>query len=364
MNPAIIRPHPCPHELNVLTAAACPELSAQQDFYRPLRRQVLHFDTERQLYLVAAPALLRQALDHPDLGVRPPGQPLPSALVGRRFGLMYGQWLRMREDPARAGERRALEQALASLGLEVVQDRVRQQARQALAQGWDAWQWCSLPSGLAALLGLPMDSALAQCQLRQQLQSLALALRSDARTLELDAADAACEAMTQGLGSHGPAPLWRALQKQPLNAAAQALGLLWQSHEAGAALLGQALLADTGSDTDLLRQVQCPGAIQHTRRWALRACELGGTALDRGAALLLILASETPADGAGLAFGHGRHQCPGQELALTMARGALREAAIARAEGRAPALAPHAPGHHALAHARVPHLGCPTERQA
>ena len=363
MNPATICPLSHPPGLNVLTAAACNELSALHDFYRPLRRQALHFDAERQLYLVAAPALLRQALEHPDLGVRPPDQPLPSTLDGRHFGLVYSQWLRMREDPARAGERRALEQALASLSLECVQDQVRLQARQGLAQGWDAWQWSSLPASLAALLGLPMGSALAQGQLRQQLQSLALALRPDAGKRELDAADAACEALCQGLGSQGPAPLWRALQVQPLNAAAQALGLLWQSHEAGAALLGQALLAGPGSDTELLRHAQCPGAIQHTRRWTLRACELGGTALARGAALLLILASETPEQGAGLAFGHGRHQCPGQELALTLARGALREAAIARTEGWAPPLAPTASGHHALAHARVPRLGCPTELQ-
>jgi len=364
MNQPMNCPFSPPPRLNALTAAACDELSALQDFYRPLRRQALHFDAERKLYLVAAPALLRQALSHPDLGVRPPDQPLPSALIGRRFGLIYGQWLRMREDVARAGERQALEHALASLCSKDVENQASQQTRQALTLGWDAWQWSSLPASLAALLGLPMESALAQSQLRQQLQALALALRPEAGARELDAADVACENLAQGLGRQGEAPLWQALQAQPLNAPAQALGLLWQSHEAGAALLGQALLAGCGSDTELAQQVQCPGAIQHTRRWALRACQLGGTPLAQGDALLLILSNEKPEAGAGLAFGHGRHQCPGQALALEIARWALLEASRAQDEGRAPLAPTSAQGHHALAHARVPRLCSPTEQQA
>ena len=318
-----------------------------------------HFDPALQAYVIARPDLLRQALSHPDLGVRPPEQLLPPALHGRRFGAIYGHWLRMREDETRSAERKALEQALASLDSRVLEAEVQLQARLALSQGWEAWQWSSLPASLAAMLGVPMSSAADQASLRQQLQALAQALRPEAGPRELDAADQACEVLTQGLGRQGPAPLWRGLSLPNWDAAAQAIGFLWQSHEAGAGLLGQALLAGTGHEADLLRLAQSPGVIQHTRRWALHDCRLGDSFIPRGTALLLRLACEPAEPGAGLSFGHGRHQCPGQELALLMAQAALGVARQALAQGIAP---PSWQGHHALAHARVPRLADRADR--
>lgn len=317
------------------------------------------FDPILQAHVIAGPDLLRQALRHPDLGVRPPDQPLPPALQGRRFGAFYGQWLRMREDPARNADRQALEQALTALDRRVLQAETQHQARLALSQSWEAWQWSSLPASLAAMLGVPMSSAADQASLRQQLQALAQALRPEAGPRELDAADQACEALTQGLGRQGPAPLWSGLSLPNWDAAAQAIGLLWQSHEAGAGLLGQALLAGAGHEAELLRLAQSPGVIQHTRRWALHDCRLGDSYLPRGTALLLRLACEPAEPGAGLSFGHGRHQCPGQELALLMAQAALGVARQALAQGIAP---PSWQGHHALAHARVPRLADRADR--
>lgn len=348
---------PCPFSSPLPSGAPCspaaPKPRAAQDCKR------FEFDPVMQAHVIAEPALLREALSHPDLGVRPPDQPLPPALQGRRFGAIYGQWLRMREDPARKAERQALKQALAALDRRVLQAQAQHQARLAMSQSWEAWQWSSLPASLAALLGLPMSSAAEQGWLRQQLQALAKALRPDAGPHELDAADQACEALTQGLGRQGPAPLWRSLSLPRWDAAAQALGLLWQSHEAGAGLLGQALLAGAAAEAELQRLAQSPGVIQHTRRWALRDCHLGDRALPRGTALLLRLARDRAEPGAGLSFGHGRHQCPGQELALLMSGAALDVARQALAQGIAP---PDLRGHHALAHACVPHLGDRADR--
>jgi cytochrome P450 len=61
--------------------------------------------------------------------------------------------------------------------------------------------------------------------------------------------------------------------------------------------------------------------VHHTRRFALADLQLAGAAVPRGACVLLLLVAE-PA----LGYGHGRHQCPGQDLALQIASIALRHA--------------------------------------
>ncbi|TXD80078.1 hypothetical protein FUT87_20710 [Mitsuaria sp. TWR114] len=88
---------------------------------------------------------------------------------------------------------------------------------------------------------------------------------------------------------------------------ANRLALIWQSHEAGAALLGHALLGDSwmgGAPTReaLLRLARDGGAVRVTRRFDVRqqppapvTVQLAGT--------------DHP-------FGDGAHRCPGQGLAL------------------------------------------------
>jgi len=296
---------PCPHApIDALNAAHHAEPWA---FYRAAcARPGLHFDAALAQWIAADAATVRALLAHPDLGVRPPNEPVPRALLGRPFGAVYARWLRMRDDAGHAAEKVALNAALARWTDAQLRQHAEAASRLAATGGPRHWQWASLPCSIAGLLGLALPDLDAQRRLLRQLASWATALKPGATPAELDAADAAAAA----------------LARLDAQLDAQHLALLWQAYEAGAGLLGNAWLASTALD----RQ---PPPVHHTRRFARTDLQIAGAALPRGACVLLLLVAE-PA----LGYGHGRHQCPGRELALQIAGIALRHA-----PARPPALA-------------------------
>jgi cytochrome P450 len=366
---AMTCPYPTPSPpLTVLNAAASTDRAAMQAFYADLReRYALRFDPDSNSWIAANPALAQAALLHPDLGVRPPGQAVPAVLRGRPLGAAFALWLRMRDDTPRAAEKLAVQAALDGLDPAFVQQVSKQQADLALPLGWSHWQWASLPCSVASLLGFGMHQAADQQGLLARLAALALALKPQAEREIVDGGDQAVVSLVAELQACAAGPLAQALQTQarelgladtPSWWQAQALALLWQGYEAGAGLLGQALLAaarsgasvapDLASCTGLLQTVaHAPGVIHHTRRWALRDCVLGGQPLRAGEAVLVVLACKQHA---ALGFGQGRHQCPASKLSLNIAAAALWQAL----EALALRAAPQRLGHEALANARVP----------
>lgn len=288
-------PDTSPSSASAITALTASQQPDPGDFYRAAcSRRGLHFDASLQLWLAGEPATVRRLLDHPGLGVRPPDEAVPRALQGRPFGTVFGRWLRMRDDAGHAGEKAALRLALAAWPREQVHAHAEAASRLAAQGGPRHWQWASLPCTLAGLLGLRLPDLAAQRQLLQGLAHWAAALKPQADAAALDAADAAVASLA-------------ALD-------AQQLALLWQSYEAGAGLLGNAWCAGTAPE-----HIAPP--IHHTRRFALHDLHVAGCTLPRGACVLLMLVAEPP-----LGWGHGRHQCPGRDLALEVARIAWRHA--------------------------------------
>ncbi|PXX57737.1 Cytochrome P450 [Pseudomonas sp. LAMO17WK12:I10] len=129
---------------------------------------------------------------------------------------------------------------------------------------------------------------------------------------------------------------------------ANLIGLLSQTFEASAGLIGNTLCALLGDRrlladlraaptrvADLLAEVQRHDPpVQNTRRFVAAPCSIAGVTLEPGAVVLVLLASanrdpqlnpqpdrlllERQARRS-FSFGSDRHQCPGQELALAIA---------------------------------------------
>jgi cytochrome P450 len=140
------------------------------------------------------------------------------------------------------------------------------------------------------------------------------------------------------------------------------MGVLFQAHDATAALIGcaAARLGSTavdraGVDVDRLiaTTLREDGPVQLTTRVADAGLSVGGHAVPAGDRLVVVLAAAgTDPDDRGrrsFAFGAGAHACPGSGVALALAAGVLDALVAAGATATGPV-----PGHQARLNLRVP----------
>lgn len=281
-------------------------------------------------------------LNHPDLGVRPPGQPLPAALT-RAGGILadvFVRWLRQRDDAGHAAEKALLTQVLRSLPDEAVRREAQRQAAVAAGgQGWDHWVWAVPVATVAGLLGIHMNSLDEQGVLVRRLRAIAAGLAENASSSEVQAGNRATQALLMALRDAEATAPDAPLQSSWLHATAghqwadaltgqaHRLAMLWQSHEAGTALLGHGLLhlvrTGTAPGREQLRDIASEGgAVRLTRRFAQRATAVSGCPVAPGAPFTVTLTERS------LIFGEGAHRCPGDRTALTTAAAALQWAAV------------------------------------
>jgi len=126
------------------------------------------------------------------------------------------------------------------------------------------------------------------------------------------------------------------------------IGLLLQPYEATAGLIGNTLLALARSPQTLERVRAAPEslgglieevlrrdpAVQNTRRFLAQAGTVAGQEMREGDTILVVLAAANrdPTAARGFGFGAGRHACPGQTLAATIARAGVEQALAAGLE--------------------------------
>ncbi|MBT9502709.1 MAG: cytochrome P450 [Burkholderiaceae bacterium] len=305
---------------------------------QPLQTGLL-FDAERQLWIAAHPDTVHDVLHHPGLRVRPVAEPVPKALAGGPAGEMFGRWLRMSDGAAHQAGKPALRAALQRWTEEhriELRALVQTSAARRLPFGWPDWMWVTPASSMAQMLGIAVEQADALAPL---LRVLAKGFAPGADELAARAAHEAAQTLQGLIAKAPPSRLLRAIRAEGWDDAsdvqANLAGLIWQSFEATAALLGNGLVALARDaelarrmrerDADwaaLLRQVcRSDAPIQQTRRFAPQPMDVAGTELPAGACIIVVLS------GAGTStFGDGPHACPGQDLALLIARSALQQA--------------------------------------
>jgi len=107
--------------------------------------------------------------------------------------------------------------------------------------------------------------------------------------------------------------------------AANMLGLLVQSCDATAGLIGNTLLANGPSVEEVLR-IDSP--VQNTRRYVTEDGFVAGVPMRKGDAILAVLAAanrDPEANGRIFTFGVGPHACPGQHVAVAIAEAGVAE---------------------------------------
>ncbi len=331
----------------------------------------LVFDPSLRLWIASRAEVVREVLAHPALRVRPAAEPVPLAIAGTPAGELFGQLVRMNDGAPHSTHKPVLQRALAGLDLDAAHAAARSVAQRLPAQALPEAVFALPVAAVAHLLGfadeaLPRMAAwvrdfvacLSPLSSPDQPQAAgAAAARLMAEFEALEAAQTPPHgSLLAALRSEAPAPWPRALR-------ANAAGLLSQTCEATAGLLGNSLVA-LARDAELHRAVAAQPAllrtlvqevarhdpaVHNTRRFAVEPLTLAGTRLAPGDAVLVLLAAANrdpalnPAperfelarrERRSLGFGHGPHACPGEALACAVAAGVL-DALLA--QGLAPA---------------------------
>jgi len=280
-------------------------------------------------------ALVEEVLGHPGLRVRPPAEPVPVAIAGGSAGEIFGALVRMNDGERHAAPKRALQRALVQFAGAGAQLRAREVAARLLADGLPIGDWTfeAPVCTVASLLGFADAQLPAVARWMGDFVACLSPLSSAERIAQAHDASLRLLAAMRELLRAAPTGTLAAAVAQEAAAAgwrndhaivANLVGLLSQTYEATAGLLGNSLIALqqgtwSGDDANaLVAQVMLSDPpIVNTRRFAAERCTIGGVTVEPGQAILVMLGA------AQRGFGHGRHACPGQQLAQQIAAGCI-----------------------------------------
>ncbi len=338
-------------------------------YYASLRRhEGLLFDAELGLWIASRAKTVEAVLALPECRVRPLHEPVPKAIALGAAGEVFARWMRMNEGPAHRCPRAAIEPALAVVEASAVAQRVARLIDS--VQSLDALMFTLPMSVVASLLGCPAPQLACVAGLTRALVAGLSPLSSEAQLCNAHTGASQLQQMFRGvleetaLLAHIRGGNWEDAQVLTANL----IGLLSQTCEASAGLIGNSLVMLARQPELVAQIVRTPALakalveevarydspVQNTRRFVAARCTIGNQVLAAGESILVLLASanrdteaNTDPDSFVLArtqrrlfsFGSGRHQCPGQQLALTIAAQAVlallrRQPALLAGAGR------------------------------
>ncbi|WP_434610873.1 cytochrome P450 [Pseudomonas sp. D2-30] len=327
-------------------------------YYSTLRANGgLDFDPHLNIWVASSAEAVCAVLHHPDCHVRPAHEPVPKAIAEGPAGRVFGRLMRMNEGERQRCPRAAIAPRLQDIDPRQVEALVKARLLRHGAEGVRQAQFSGPVSVVAQLLGFnPTDSHL----ISELTGDFVACLSPLSQAPQLEAAHRASEQLARLFQERIIARDSQLLNgicqgfedADPDSRTANLIGLLSQTHEATAGLIGNALLAlirdpalhqvlrdDSTLINSLLAEVQrFDPAVQNTRRFIAAPCEILGAALSQGDAVLVLLAAanrdpqlnpepdtlllDRP-NRRSFSFGSGRHECPGQALAMDIARASL-----------------------------------------
>jgi cytochrome P450 len=333
-------------------------------YARLLAGPPLYFDEELRLWVAARATMVSEVFASQACRVRPAAEPVPASLDGLPAGEIFSRLVRMTDGSQHDQPKLALERALAAIPASEVEARARHAATRAVPTSLDpaalnAWVFNTPIAVVSNLLGFPTDersaivdwtrqfvACLSPLSTLEQLSTASAAatlLRSRMHCL-LDSIDPDSDNLISRVQDQAASVGW----VDHASIVANLIGLLSQTYEATAGLIGNAIVALAKQPT-LLGEVRVltdgwdqlvhetsryDSPVQNTRRFVVEPTTIGGVDLVPGAVVLLVLAAanrdshqnpdperfrlERP-DRCVFSFSRGAHACPGEALARTIA---------------------------------------------
>ena len=347
MNPisAVTQPDPYPFYANLVQ-------------HRPM-----HFDESLGFWIASSTEAVCGVLNSDLCSVRPANQRVPPPLIGTAMGQIYPHLVRFDDRPQHCPAKAEVTGVLDHLERARVSERAAFWAQKLVAQSQPDYGHLyalrfKLPVYVVAdLLGMSPDLLpLIAIWTRDFVRGLGLSATPEALELGNAAAvslSASCRE-TLKLGAPGLlTELARAAQHgDEIRVLGHGIGLLIQSFEATAGLIGNAVLT-LGRHPDVLKSVfleprllpelieevsRYDPAVQNTRRFVAKDGIVAGQPVKSGDTILVMLAAANRdpaanpdparfnlarANRKSFSFGQGSHACPGQALALLIAQAAV-----------------------------------------
>ncbi|MBD9456144.1 cytochrome P450 [Pseudomonas sp. PDM05] len=334
-------------------------------YYSGLRRQNgLLFDADLRLWIASSAEAVEAILGHPDCRVRPLNEPIPPAIAQGVAGMIFGRLMRMNEGPQHLCPRMVIEPALASVQTDSIADIVSRvvETLDNPVENPDELMFTLPVSVIAALIGFPSSRLQEVARLTRDFVACLSPLSDEIQLGEADSGATRLSQLVSALLSNDDessrflSHIWSGCEatawRDHDELIANLIGLLSQTCEATAGLIGNTLVAlhrnpDLIKDmlptqmlvADLVEEVaRYDSPVQNTRRFVAKRCTIGGSVLEAGDTVLVLLASANRDPYANpdpdrllvkrtqrrtFSFGSGRHECPGQQLALTIAAEAI-----------------------------------------
>jgi cytochrome P450 len=346
------------------------------------------------MWVAASADSVDAVLGDASLLVRPPTSPVPNHIEGSPAGTIFSRLVRMNDGAFHAGAKLAVMHALGRIDAGYLAETAGRLATPILSAGGEvdlrrlAFE---VPiSAMALVIGVPCS------EIRRIAHSVAAFVGCVAAGATSQAIEGAIHAAGDLIGLFEPIaskvasdPLHELALRcpmaddDPLVVVANAVGILMQTLEATAGLIGNALVAmsrnaglvtavrdSDGTAAAVVREVLRHDApIQNTRRFVAAPTAVAGVDLVPGDAILVVLAAanrdpSVNPDPHGFrldriaprlfSFGEGPHQCPGETLAVAIATRILHDLSRANLDLASlcgPVL------YHPLPNARIPDLG-------
>jgi cytochrome P450 len=313
-------------------------------FYADLvARKPLYCDDALKMGVASSAEAVTAVLTSDLCRVRPPAEPVPAALLGSPAAEIFRHLVRMNDGPGHCPFKQAVSGALDSVDPERVAAESRRWAER-LEAGQLADFAFSLPVVVvASLLGVPED-ALPQTVLwmRSFVPSLAPGCGPEALERGKKAAGQLLDLFRSLLRQGRAEGLLATLAQEARGVgredetviAANAIGFMFQAHDATAGLIGNTLIALASYPTETSRLAEAiqetlryDPPVQNTRRFVAQDGIVAGEAMRAGEAILVVLAAANRDPAAPperiFTFGAGLHACPGEKLAMTIAQAGI-----------------------------------------
>jgi cytochrome P450 len=348
-------------------------------------------DERAGMWVAASAAAVEAVLLSPDLEVRPAHDRVPRSIDGAPAGAIFSRLARMNDGRFHEQVKPAVESALDAVDPSAVADLAGDLAAPLLEDGVVDLRRLlfDVPVGALALaLGVSKADV---ARTTAAVTAFAGCIPASATPTAIEAANAGAAQLLDGFGAIVSAqaadPVRRLVRGCPMAAAdplvpvANAVGLLSQTIEATAGLIGNALVAlarrpavaaaaaaDQATAAAVVREVvRYDAPIQNTRRFASTSTVVAGAEVKPGDVVLVMLAAANRDPAANsdpdafqvdrgsprtYTFGLGRHRCPGERFAVAIAARIVHD--LLRAEHDLASLADVS--YLSLVNARIPDL--------